>query len=60
MAVLTVQLRVHGLEGLRIVDASMMPTVTTTNTNAPRISPRDDLGRAGSLTARVIADRYAE
>jgi choline dehydrogenase len=37
MAVVDDQLRVHGIDGLRIIDASVMPTVTSTNTNAPTI-----------------------
>jgi choline dehydrogenase len=35
MAVVDAQLRVIGLQGLRVVDASVMPTVTSGNTNAP-------------------------
>jgi choline dehydrogenase len=37
MSVVDDELRVHGLEGLRIIDASVMPAVSSTNTNAPTI-----------------------
>jgi choline dehydrogenase len=37
LAVVDDNLRVHGLSGLRVIDASIMPTVTTGNTNAPTI-----------------------
>jgi choline dehydrogenase len=35
MAVVDAELRVHGMDGLRIADASIMPTMVSSNTNAP-------------------------
>jgi choline dehydrogenase len=36
-AVLDAQLRVRGVEGLRVADTSIMPTLVTGNTNGPTI-----------------------
>jgi choline dehydrogenase len=51
-AVVDTQLRVHGIEGLRVADASVMPTIASTNTNAISIVIGE---RAADFILRDIA-----
>ncbi|SFF66451.1 choline dehydrogenase [Fontimonas thermophila] len=54
MAVVDERLRVHGIEGLRVADASIMPTLIGGNTNAPCMV-------IGEMAARMIlADRITD
>jgi len=41
MAVLTPDLRVRGVDGLRVIDVSMMPRIVSANTNAPAMAVAD-------------------
>jgi choline dehydrogenase-like flavoprotein len=53
MAVVDTQLRVHGLKGLRVIDASIMPTLISGNTQAPSIMIGEK-GAAILLAGKVI------
>jgi choline dehydrogenase-like flavoprotein len=53
MAVVDTQLRVRGIEGLRVIDASIMPTMISGNTQAPSIMIGEK-GAAMMIAGRVV------
>jgi choline dehydrogenase len=53
-AVVDAELRVHGLGALRVIDASIMPTITSGNTNAPTLMIAE---RGAELVRRALQRR---
>jgi len=55
LAVVDAELRVHGVGGLRVADASIMPTVVSGNTNAATIMIGEKLADMVRQQVRLAA-----
>jgi choline dehydrogenase len=55
MAVVDAELRVHGIDGLRVADASIMPTVVSGNTNAAAIMIGEKLADMARQQVKLAA-----
>ena len=59
LSVVDPELRVHGIDGLRVADASIMPIITSANTHAPSVLIGERAAEFVTATAGSTADAQA-